>query len=115
MKEVIKEIADLCGGKVESIHGPLPDGSGFALVTYPLPSDHWMTKSGDEDPPTPYLIGTDSPLRKLTTTSITRAARYAVRSATNNGKITDFDPDAMVQAFVVGMLGYHTSDGKSHL
>ena len=28
--------------------------------------------------------------------------------------IEDFDPDAMVQNFVVGMLGYHTSDALTN-
>jgi hypothetical protein len=44
---------------------------------------------------------------------IREAGRYAVRSATMNGKDMDFDPDALVQNLVVGMLGYWTNDGLS--
>ena len=44
---------------------------------------------------------------------IREAARYAVKGATMNGEAMDFDPDAMVQNFIVGMLGYHTPDALS--
>ena len=41
------------------------------------------------------------------------AARYAIKASTANGREADFDPDAMVQNFVVGLLGYWTEDGTS--
>jgi hypothetical protein len=41
------------------------------------------------------------------------AGKYAVRSATMNGAEMDFDPDALCQNLVVGMLGYFTEDGLS--
>ena len=44
---------------------------------------------------------------------IRAAARYAIRGATMSGKDENFDPDAMVQNFIVGMLGYWTKDGLS--
>ena len=44
---------------------------------------------------------------------MTEAAKYAVVGATMRGKDTDFDPDALVQNMVVGLLGYFTHDGLS--
>lgn len=46
---------------------------------------------------------------------IRAAARYACRASTMNGKEIDFDPNAMVQNFVTGMLGYWTPNGLSKL
>mgnify|MGYP001602381324 CR=1 FL=1 len=109
----IFRLVEECGGKVEEIHGPLSDGSGFALASFPLPKDHWLTKEGYNDPPTPFLMGTDDPARKEWEENIVAVTRYACRAATMNGKEMDFDPDAMVQNTVVGFLGYHTPDGKS--
>lgn len=39
------------------------------------------------------------------------AGRYAVKCATMNGTEMDFDPDALLQNLVVGMLGYWTDNG----
>lgn len=44
---------------------------------------------------------------------ITAAIRYAVRAATMNGKEMDFDPDALVQNAIVGLIGYWTDSGLS--
>lgn len=43
--------------------------------------------------------------------AIRAAGKYAVRCATMNGSVTDFDPDALLQNLVVGMLGYWTETG----
>lgn len=91
----------------------LPDGSSFAMASFPLPKDHWLYKEGFNEPPMPFRIGTTSRFREELATQITAAARYAVRASTMNGKIEDFDPDAMVQNFIVGMLGYWTPDGTN--
>lgn len=112
----------LIGGVVEEV-GALPDGSGFALIMVPLPKNHWMygdlttERQGDwgsfEPPPMPMRIGKDDPRRKELTEMLIKAGRYAVRSATMQGQVIDFDPDALIQNLVVGMLGYHTPDGLS--
>ena len=91
----------------------LPDGSGAATISFPLPKDHWLTKEGYNEPPMTFRRGTDDPLRNEWAEKIRLAARYAVRASTMNGKENDFDPDAMVQNMVVGMLGYWTTDGLS--
>jgi hypothetical protein len=72
----------------------LPDGSGFFVGTFPLPKDHWLYSDVEDTLPLPYL----NPEKKQQ-----EAARYAIRGATNKGKITDFDPDALVQNFLVAM------------
>jgi hypothetical protein len=106
------ELIEGAGGKVEHVGGPLPDGSGFATASFPLPKDHWLTAPGFNTPPMPFRCGWGDKRVELTK-QIRAAARYAVRSATMNGAEDDFDPDAMVQNFVTGMLGYSTADGTS--
>jgi len=97
----------------------LPDGSGFATASFPLPEDHWIYRADGFDegefeyPPMELRIGTSNPNRKHMERMITKAGRYAVRAATENGNITDFDPDALVRNLVIGFLGYYTGDGLS--
>ena len=84
----------------------LPDGSGFGIMSFPLPKDHWLYKEreyeeGAVDPndlPAPILTHS---LRQ----QVIAAIRYAVRSATNCGKEDDFDPDALVQNAVYALCG----------
>lgn len=90
----------------------LPDGSAFGIMSWPLPKDHWIYEETGE-PPTPFLRGTDDSERREWTEKVRAAGRYAVKAATMNGKEPDFDPDALVKNLVIGMLGYHTSDGLS--
>ena len=99
--------------KVEEA-GVLPDGEGFAVLTMPLPADHWLTADGSDDPPMPFRIGV-SPEREALVEAARAAARYAIRVSTDCGKILDFDPDAMVTNVIVGLFGYWTPDGLSHI
>lgn len=92
----------------------LPDGSGFATVSYPLPTNHWLTAEHENVPGMPFRIGV-GPQRDLLAEDIRIAAKYAIRASTMNGKVMDFDPDAMVLNMIIGLLGYWTSDGKSRL
>lgn len=110
MEDVLGLIED-AGGTVTEV-GALPDGSGFATASFPLPKGHWSTAEGYNVPPMPMRIGT-GPERDILAEQVREAARYAIRAATMNGTVQDFDPDAMVQNFVVGMLGYWTPSGLS--
>jgi len=117
--KIIEDIADRLGGKVDWAT-KLPDGSGAATISYPLPKDHWLTEPGCDEPPAPFLIGTeDAPKlnmsRQTWADAIKIAAKYAIRASTENGKIDDFDPDAMVRNFIIGMIGFYTPNGKSEL
>jgi len=118
--EMVKKLAKDIGGVIEEVGGPLSDGSGFAVMSMPLPKDHWLTADPDkfEVPPMPFRMGTASaPIhnktREMWAEALTKAGRYAVRAATRNGKVEDFDPDALVQNIVIGMLGYNTPEGLS--
>jgi hypothetical protein len=111
-KHPVEPIAETVGGTIDSI-GRLPDGSGFATISYPLPKTHWLYAEGYNVPPMPFRMGTDDVRRQRFNDIVRAAARYAIRASTMNGKTEDFDPDAMVQNFVVGMLGYHTPDALS--
>ena len=84
----------------------LSDGSGFGILSLPLPKDHWLYAEREyeegaiepKDLPAPVLTHA---LRQ----QVIDAIRYAVRSATNCGKETDFDPDALVQNAVYALCG----------
>lgn len=85
----------------------LPDGSAFAIASFPLPSDHWLYapreyRDGEEE-----TIELPSPiLSHQAHGDVVRAAiRYAVRSATMCGKEPDFDPDALVQNAMYALCG----------
>ena len=110
--DIVKKLASDLGGTIEE-SGVLPDGSGYAMMSMPLPKDHWLYAKGFNVPPMPFRRGTDDPERSEWNLKIAAAARYAVRCATMNGADMDFDPDALVQNMVVGMVGYHTPTGLS--
>lgn len=113
MIDDVTDMIEKLGGTVSDA-GVLPDGSGFACASFPLPEDHWIYQDTGE-PPAGMLTGTDDPRRVELNEIVREAAEYAVRGATMNGKEMDFDPDALVQNMVVGLLGYHTPDGTSKL
>lgn len=88
----------------------LPDGSAFSTLSLPLPADHWLTQEHNNVPPMPWRCGNGETREKLAE-ELRAAGRYAVRASTMNGKELDFDPDAMLQNLIVGMLGYWTENG----
>lgn len=88
----------------------LPDGSAFAVVSFPLPSDHWLY--AEREYALDAVEPTDLPAPILThalRAEIVAAMRYAIRAATDCGKISDFDPDALVQNAVYAMCGPYGS------
>lgn len=95
-EEIIKQLADDIAGKIDEI-GVLPDGSSFAIMSMPLPKDHWIYETDEYgyigEPPMPQRMG------------------YAIKASTSCGKNMDFDPDAMCQNLIIGMLGYWTPNG----
>lgn len=125
----IEEIAKTIDGTIKDVQ-KLPDGSGFTIMSIPLPSDHWIYEKDEDgffpDPPMPLRTGTKDKvyitIGDHTDTSYTReelaallreAGKYAVRGATMGGMHDDFDPDALIQNLIVGALGYWTDDGTS--
>ena len=98
---IVHRLAKLIGGKVDWT-ARLPDGSRA--------KDHWIYSPGYNDPPMPFRTGTDNPIRPIFVEKIRQAARFAIRASTANGT-QGYDPDAMVQQMVIGMLGYFTTDG----
>jgi hypothetical protein len=115
----VKRVAQAVGGTVDWAV-TMPDGTGAATISYPLPDDDWLRRDGFDEPPMPFRVGTEERVaielsREEFAAKIREAARYAIRASTDNGRVEDYDPDAMVQNFIVGLLGYWTSDGRSHL
>lgn len=84
------------------------------IVKMDLPADHWVYEPAGWQPPAPWLTGTADPLRTQMERQIRAAAQWAIRGATMAGTDKDFDPDAMVQNFVIGMLGFFTPDGRGN-
>ena len=41
-EKIARELIESVGGKVTEVSGPLPDGSGFMIGSFPLPKDHWI-------------------------------------------------------------------------
>ena len=85
----------------------LPDGSGFFVASMPLPKSHWLyaphgawDTARDEYAECPKPILTNEQRQ-----AVTAAARYAIRGATMNGQIQDFDPDALVLNFCYALCG----------
>lgn len=112
--KILTDLAANLNGTIEEVHR-LPDGSGFATMSFPLPADHWsvVDPDGFNVPPMGLRLGTDAPERDDIAEQIRAAGRYAYRCATMNGKIIDLDPDALVQNLIVGLLGYWTPNGLS--
>ena len=100
----VRALIEDAGGTVEEIHGPLLDGSGFAVGSFPLPKTHWLYAEDELVPPTPIVesYGANAAWWRA---RIVEASRYAVRSATGRGTIVDFDPDALVQAMLLALVG----------
>lgn len=111
LTSLIQELFDITDGTTPEAADS--EGVCFAVVSYPLPKDHWLTAPGDNVPPMGLRMGTDHPQHAAMVEKIRAAGRYAIRSATMNGREEDFDPDALIQNLVVGLLGYHTKDGLS--
>lgn len=129
---ILQQIADAAGGTITECN-QLPDGSGFAVMSLPLPKDHWSTKAkeGYEAPPMRLRMGereyvtvavfpndgwpdrSSRMTRQEMANLIREAGRYAYRSATMGGKEPDLDPDALLQNLVVGFLGYWSEDGRT--
>jgi len=87
----------------------LPDGSAFCTASFPLPKDHWIYEATGE-PPMPWKIG-EGEERFEIAEEIREAVKYGIRGATMSGAEGDFDPDALMQNIVVGLLGYWTETG----
>ena len=88
----------------------LPDGSAFAVASFPLPKDHWLyaPREYDVDAENPKEL--PSPiLTHALRAEVVSAIRYAIRGATMCGKETDFDPDALVQNAVYALCGPYGS------
>lgn len=84
----------------------LPDGSAFALASFPLPATHWLYAERE------YAPGAEEPkelpdpiLTHAQRDAVVAAIRYAVRGATMCGKEQDLDPDALVQNAVYALCG----------
>lgn len=92
----------------------LPDGSAFAVVSFPLPKDHWIYETDEDgfvgEPPVPIKMEMNDPKREQFIQDLIVAGKYALKASTRCGKEMDWDPDAVIQNLIVGMLGYW-SDG----
>ena len=114
--EFIETIADAIDGTVLEV-GIHPDGeSGFATMSSPLPSDHWLYVTDQEGYTPrahyPMLAGRESMARDfLGKMIVEHGGKHGVKSATSNGRDMDFDPDALVRNVELGLFGLWTDNG----
>jgi hypothetical protein len=87
----------------------LPNGSAFAVGSFPLPKDHWLTQPGHNEPPMPWRTDDGSPRRKALEEAIRAVGKHALRASTLNGQDMDLDPDALIQNLIIGFLGYYNT------
>lgn len=71
----------------------LPDGSAFMILSMPLPATHWLhERDADGFIGEPPAAG-----------GLRAAVQWAVKAATDGGRILDFDPDALVKNALYAM------------
>ena len=70
-----------------------------------MPKGHWMYEPTSEERPEPFLSGGRDPSCGELKYKLTKAFKWAVGRATDSGKITDFDIDAMLQNFLLAVCG----------
>lgn len=91
----------------------LPDGSTFAIASFPLPADHWLYREWEYMPNAHDPVELPSPcLTHEDRDRVVSAIRYAIRGATMRGQEMEFDPDALVQNAVYALCGPFTSQAK---
>jgi len=135
--EQLRQLAEMVGGTIDEC-AKLPDGSGFATMSMPLPKNHWLyaheLNGAFLTPPMRFRMGADDlavvvvgpgrdgEAEQSRCTTFTRhelaqlireAGMYAYRASSDCGKFEDMDPDAFLQNLVVALVGYHTEDGRS--
>ena len=109
-RKELQDFADAVGGKIESVGGPLSDGSGFATMSFPLPKTHWLYAPSCEQWDSARDTNADTPLPIVSNElrdAVKTAMRWAIRGATMNGKEMDFDPDALVLNAAYALCGPH--------
>lgn len=81
-------------------------GPSFSLTSFKLPKEHWIFA------PREYAPGAENPIElkapildHSSRQAVIDAVRYAIRGATMNGKVHNFDPDALVQNAVYALCG----------
>lgn len=111
MKDEVEKLAKDLGGELVEVAGPLPDGSGFAVMSLPLPEDHWSNRKEHPAPQMSLRCGVSDPRRSALAKEINEAGRYAYLATGMGDK--DHDPDAFLQNIIVALLGYWTPDGLS--
>jgi hypothetical protein len=89
--EMVQEIADMTNGDIDSMG--FFDNHGYATISYPLPKNHWIYQKNPVDPPDRIY----SPITNELRHDIIESAKWAIRAATDSGRIEDFDPDAILQ------------------
>ncbi len=105
---ILQELAVSAGGKIEHVSGPLPDGSGFATMSIPLPKDHWLYAPSCEEWDRERDTSADTPqpiIDNAQREAVKTAIRWAVRGATMRGQEMDFDPDALVLNAAYALCG----------
>jgi len=100
----ISQLKDKKKPKIESVAN-FPDGHTAMVVSFPLRKTHWIFQDSGEPPKPLDMASTEE--RMFLESKFKDVVKYAVKCSTMSGKYMDFDPDAMIQNFMVGMFGYY--------
>lgn len=119
---MIDELAEGLGATVLEVGMHPGGGSGFAMLSFPLPENHWLyQKVGyaggpvEFAPPAPWpmLVGGHTLTREYMCDVLTPGLRAGVKDATMNGADTAPDPDVLVRQSLNNLFGNNTIDGRS--
>ena len=86
----------------------LPDGSGCFVGSLPLPKDHWLYAPGCQEWDSERDTSADTPVPIIGVEhwpDVIAAMQYAIRGATLNGTVVDFDPDALAKNAAYALCG----------
>lgn len=94
-------------------------GYGQETTRTDLSRLHWLYAVAEDGSNLPPPMGlrcglsnaNDRRYRDVLARHVANAVRYGLKSATLNGRLRDFDPDALVENTIIGLFGHPTDDG----
>jgi len=115
--QLISDLADMTGGTIHECVNDLGDGSGFATMSFPLPEDHWLYTTDKygftPNPEYRLLVGGHYKTRRYLEDQMLPGVQHGIKAATSNGRLEDFDPDALAKNVLIANFGVYTETGLS--
>ena len=104
--DMLRELAEAVGGTIEEIRRPAAGWQpGFAVMSMPLPVDHWLTRKAEkyEPPPMPFRMVAADPRREPWAEAIraaegARSAAEVIRSQEEADRFQTRFPAAVIRS-----------------